>query len=67
VSGRGATFISLPSGNRSDIAAANGRTMDTVRIDEIFDGRGDQSPEVEPDVLERLLLSSLATGEADQR
>jgi hypothetical protein len=63
----GAAFISPPSGNRSDIAAANGRAVDTVRLDEFFEGRGDQSPEVEPDVLERLLLSSLAIGEADQR
>jgi hypothetical protein len=67
VSGPGAAFISPPSGNRSDIAAANGRALDTVRLDEFFDGRGDQSHEVEPDVLERLLLSSLSTDEADQR
>lgn len=67
MSGPGAAFISPPSGNRSDIAAANGRALDTVRLDEFFDGRGDQSHEVERDVLERLLLSSLSTGEADQR
>ena len=67
MSGPGAAFISPLSGNRSDIAAANGRAVDTVRLDEFFEGRGDQSPEVEPDVLERLLLSSLAIGEADQR
>jgi hypothetical protein len=67
VSAPEAAFISPPSGNRSDIAAANGRGLDTVRLDEFFDGGGDQSLEVEPDDLERLLLSSLSTGEADQR
>jgi hypothetical protein len=51
------------AGISSEFAVA----MDDVRLDEFLDGCGDQSPGVEPDVFERLLLSSLATDEADQR
>jgi hypothetical protein len=65
VSGPGARFVSPPSGERSDIAAANGKAMEDVRLDEFLDRCGDQSPGAEPDVLERLLLSSLPN-EADQ-
>jgi hypothetical protein len=67
VSGPGTTFTSPPSGDRSDIARANAKAMDYVRRDEFFDSCGDQSPGVEPDVLERLLLSAPVTHGADQR
>lgn len=58
---------SPPSGDRSDIAAANCQAIDDVRHDELFDGGGEQFPGVEPVDLERLLLSSLATDGTDQR
>jgi hypothetical protein len=53
--------------NLAGISSEFAVAVDDVHIDEFVDGCGDRSPGVEPDVLERLLLSSLATEEADQR
>lgn len=66
MSGARLTLISSPGGQPGDTAPAHGEARVSVRLHTLSDSGEEQSAEGEQVVLERLLLSSLATGEADQ-